>query len=64
VLVNDMREYQLAHGVDKAGAYQTVMHIMAGLLVVGFIANVLVKPVDSKYWLPDSVPRNESGSLH
>jgi MFS family permease len=64
VLVNNMREYQLAHGVDKAGAYQTVMHIMAGLLVVGFIANFLVKPVAEKYWLPDSVPRTSSGSLH
>ncbi len=64
VLVNNMREYQLAHGVDKAGAYQTVMHIMAGLLVVGFIANFLVKPVDQKYWLPDSASRVSSGSLH
>ena len=32
VLVNYMREYQLAHGADKAGAYQTVLHVMAGLL--------------------------------
>jgi MFS family permease len=51
VLVNNLREYQLAHGVDKAGAYQTVLHVMAGLLVVGFIANLLVRPVDEKYWL-------------
>jgi MFS family permease len=64
VLVNKMREYQLAHGVDKAGAYQTVMRIMAGLLVVGFISNLLVKPVAEKYWLPDSVPRNPAASLH
>ena len=64
VLVNNMREYKLAHGVDKAGAYQTVMHIMAGLLAVGFIANLLVKPVAEKYWLPDSVPRSGSDSLH
>jgi MFS family permease len=64
VLVNNMREYQLAHGVDKAGAYQTVMHVMAGLLVVGFIANFLVKPVASKYWLPESAPPSDSGSLH
>jgi MFS family permease len=64
VLVNNMREYQLAHGVDKAGAYQTVMHIMVGLLVVGFIANFLVKPVASKYWLPESAARGDSGSLH
>ena len=58
VLVNNMREYQLAHGVDKAGAYQTTMHIMSVLLVIGFIANLLLTPVAEKYWLPDSVPRN------
>ena len=26
---------------------------MAGLLVVGFIANLLVRPVAEKYWLAD-----------
>jgi hypothetical protein len=40
------------------------MHVMAGLLVVGFIANFLVKPVASKYWLPESAPPSDSGSLH
>jgi MFS family permease len=49
-LVNYLREYQLAHGVEKAGAYQTVLHVMSGLLVLGFIANLLVRPVDQKYW--------------
>jgi len=53
VLVNYMREYQLAHGADKAGAYQTVLDVMAGLLVIGFIANLSVRPVDQKYWLPE-----------
>jgi MFS family permease len=53
VLVNYLREYQLAHGVDKASAYQTVLHVMAGLLVVGFIANLMVRPVDQKYWLAE-----------
>jgi MFS family permease len=64
VLVNNMREHELAMGVDKAGAYQAVMRIMAALLVVGFISNFLVKPVDPKYWLPDSVPRNPDTSGH
>jgi MFS family permease len=64
VLVNNMRQYQLAHGVDKAGAYQTTMRIMAALLVIGFIANLLVKPVASKYWLPESAARSDSGSVH
>jgi MFS family permease len=54
VLVNYMREYQLQHGVDKAGAYQTVLHVMAALLVVGFIANFMVRPVDQKYWLAET----------
>jgi MFS family permease len=53
VLVNYMREYQIAHGVDKAGAYQTVLRVMAALLVVGFVANTLVRPVAEKYWLKD-----------
>jgi MFS family permease len=54
VLVNYMREYQLQHGADKASAYQGVLHVMAGLLVVGFVANLLVRPVAEKHWLGES----------
>ena len=52
MLVNNMRDYQIAHGVDHAGAYQTTLFVMAGLLVVGCIANLLVQPVPEKDWLP------------
>lgn len=45
VLVNYIREYEIAHGVAKAGAYTTTMHIMAGLLCVGFVCNLLVRPL-------------------
>ena len=51
MLVNYMREYEIQHGADKASAYQSVLHVMAGLLVVGLIANMLVRPVAQKYWL-------------
>ena len=57
VLVNYTREYQLQHGADKASAYQSVLHIMAGLLAIGFIANLVVRPVASKYWLPEKKPQ-------
>jgi MFS family permease len=50
VLVNYLREYRIAHGVPKAEAYSVTMYVMAGLLVVGFIANLLVKPVDPKFY--------------
>lgn len=46
VLVNYLREYQIGRGVPKAGAYSTTMYIMAGLLVMGLMANASVRPVD------------------
>jgi MFS family permease len=48
-LVNYIREYQIAHGVATADSYTTTMHIMAGLLVVGFVSNLLVRPVNSRH---------------
>jgi MFS family permease len=49
VLVNYIREYQINHGVPKAQAYNTTMYIMAGLLVIGFICNALVKAVNERH---------------
>jgi len=48
VLDNYIREYEIAQGVAKADAYTTTMHIMAGLLVIGFVCNLLVRPVDAR----------------
>jgi MFS family permease len=48
VLVNYIREYEIARGVAKADAYTTTMHIMAGLLVIGFVCNLLVRPVAAR----------------
>jgi len=42
VLVNHIREYQIQSGVAKANAYTVTMYLMAGLLVVGFVCNLLV----------------------
>lgn len=53
VLVNYIREYQIDHGVAPADSYSFTMYIMAGLLVVGFICNFMVKPVDPKYYSPE-----------
>jgi MFS family permease len=48
-LVNYIREYEIAHGVAKADAYTTTMHIMAALLCVGFVCNLLVRPVHERH---------------
>ena len=49
VLVNYIREYQITHGVPKAQAYSVTMYVMAALLVAGFVCNLLVKAVDSRF---------------
>ena len=45
VLVNYIRQYQIDHGVPKAQAYNVTMYVMAGLLVIGFICNFMIKAV-------------------
>jgi MFS family permease len=47
-LVNYIRQYQISRGVASAASYNTTMYIMAGLLIAGFIANALVRPLDDK----------------
>ena len=49
VLVNYIREYNVTHGVPKAQAYNVTMYIMAGLFVIGFICNLLIKAVDKRF---------------
>ncbi len=49
VLVNYIREYQIASGIPKAQAYSTTMYIMCGLLLVGFLCNLLMREVDPRY---------------
>ena len=51
VLVNYIREYQINRGVPNAQAYNVTMYILAGLLVVGFICNLMVKPVDERHYM-------------
>jgi MFS family permease len=49
VLVNYIREFQIESGVPRTEAYTVTMYLMGGLLVIGFIANFLVRPVDAKH---------------
>jgi MFS family permease len=51
VIVNYIREYQLNHGVAHAQVYTITMYILAGILVIGLICNILVRPVADKYFM-------------
>jgi MFS family permease len=51
VVVNYIREFQLAAGVPRDQLYNTTMYILCGMLVIGLICNYLVKPVDPKWYM-------------
>lgn len=51
VLVNYIREFQIEQGVAKADAYNVTMYIMAGILCLGFICNLMIRPVHEKHHL-------------
>ena len=49
VLVNYIRAYQIeVLHIPKANAYSTTMYIMSGLLIIGGILNLMIKPVSQK----------------
>ncbi|MDO8846437.1 OFA family MFS transporter [Methylicorpusculum sp.] len=51
VVVNYMREYQLSLGLPREQVYNQTMLILAGLLVIGLICNLLIRPVDDKWFM-------------
>jgi len=59
LIVNSFLDAQGTPGELTAQAYQPALLTMVGLLIVGFIANLLIKPVAPKYHEPakDQAPQ-------
>jgi MFS family permease len=53
VIVNYMRDYQLSLGVPQAQVYNQTMMILSGMLMVGLICNLLVRPVAPKWFMTE-----------
>lgn len=54
VVVNYIREFQLAAGVPRDQLYNTTMYILCAMLIAGIICNYLVKPVDPKWYMSEA----------
>jgi MFS family permease len=52
MIVNAIADAQIAAGVQGPGRYTTAFMIMVGLLVVGFVCNELIRPVDERFHEP------------
>jgi hypothetical protein len=46
-----MRDYQLGLGIPREQVYNQTMFILVGMLVVGLIANLMVRPVADKHFM-------------
>ncbi len=53
VVVNYIREAQIAAGIPRESLYDTTMYILAGMLVLGFICNMMVKPLARHWFMKD-----------
>jgi hypothetical protein len=64
VVVNYMRDYQLSLGIPREQVYNQTMYILAGMLVLGLVCNLLVRPVASKWFMTDEELAEEKRLAH
>jgi len=64
VVVNYMRDYQLSLGLAKSQVYNQTMYILMGMLVIGLIANLLIRPVADKWFMTDAELAEEKRLAH
>jgi MFS family permease len=49
LIINAIADYQIAAGRTGADLYTLSLYIMVGVLAVGFVANLLVRPVNPRF---------------
>jgi hypothetical protein len=64
VLIANIREAQIKAGVAHTLVYDRTLYILAGLLALGFLCNLLVKPVDPKNHMTEEELARERGLQH
>ena len=64
VVVNYMREYQLGLGLPREQVYNQTMYILTGMLVIGLICNLLVRPLADKWFMTDAELATEKKLAH
>ena len=63
LLISSLRDLEIDAGVPVASVYDVTLYILAGLLAVGFVANLAVRPVASRWWMrPDTLPLAAEGA--
>ncbi len=64
LLVNYLREYQIDSGVPRALVYDNTMYILAGLLLLGFFCNLMIRPVAGRFYMTPEQLADERRLAH
>jgi hypothetical protein len=59
-----MRDYQIGLGIPREQVYNQTMYILVGMLAIGLVCNLLVRPVDKKYFMTDAELAEEKRLAH
>jgi MFS family permease len=54
VIVNYMHDTRLEAGIPYDQIYAPIMLVLAGMMVIGFVANMLIKPIEDKDFMTDA----------
>ena len=64
VVVNYMREYQLGLGIPREQVYNQTMYILVGMLAIGLVCNLLVRPLSAKWFMSEEELEHEKRLAH
>ncbi|MBX3622117.1 MAG: OFA family MFS transporter [Rhizobacter sp.] len=64
VVVNYMRDYQLGLGIPREQVYNQTMYILVGMLVIGLICNLMIRPVADKWFMTEAELAEEKRLAH
>jgi MFS family permease len=64
VVVNYMRDYQIGLGLPRDQVYNQTMYILVGMLAIGLVCNLLIRPVADKYFMSEAELAEERRLAH
>ncbi len=64
VVVNYMREYQLGLGIPREQVYNQTMYILVGMLMIGLVCNLMIRPVADKWFMTEAELAEEKRLAH
>jgi len=64
VVVNYMRDYQLGLGIPREQVYNQTMYILVGMLMIGLVCNLLIRPVADRHFMTEAELAEEKRLAH